>query len=95
MLTLAALILTPGGVIAWILVGLLAGCTASLVTGGGGYGVLGDMLLGLLGSLVGGFVTSLFVQGEQGFWGTMLISILGAVILIVVFRALATHRISR
>ncbi len=76
----------PGGFLAWILVGLIAGWLAGLVMRGGGYGVIGDILLGLVGSIVGGFVVSLFVHGMTGFWGSIVVSFLGAVVLVAISR---------
>ena len=47
------------GLIAWIIVGLIAGWLAGLVMKGGGYGVLADIVLGILGGVVGGWVFGL------------------------------------
>lgn len=43
------------GILAWIIVGLIAGWLAGAVMKGRGYGILGDMLLGIVGAVVGGF----------------------------------------
>jgi uncharacterized membrane protein YeaQ/YmgE (transglycosylase-associated protein family) len=48
------------GILAWIVFGLIAGYIASLLMNRGGEGVLGDILLGVVGSVVGGFVAGLF-----------------------------------
>jgi uncharacterized membrane protein YeaQ/YmgE (transglycosylase-associated protein family) len=85
----AAIALFPGGVIAWALVGLIAGWLAGLAMRGGGYGVLGDIIVGLIGALVGGFLMSYFVQGTVGFWGSIFVAFLGACILIAIVRAIA------
>ncbi|MBX6314827.1 MAG: GlsB/YeaQ/YmgE family stress response membrane protein [Isosphaeraceae bacterium] len=85
----AEIALFPGGVIAWIVVGLVAGWLAGLVMKGGGYGVLGDILVGLIGALVGGFVLSYFVHGTAGFWGSILVAFLGACLCIAIVRAFA------
>ncbi len=47
-------------IIGWILLGLIAGWLASLVMKGG-YGLLGDIMLGIVGALVGGFLSSLLL----------------------------------
>jgi uncharacterized membrane protein YeaQ/YmgE (transglycosylase-associated protein family) len=86
---LAAIALWPGGIIAWLVVGLIAGWLAGMVMKGGGYGVLGDIVLGLIGSVVGGFLVSYFVQGDAGFWGSIVVSFIGAVILIAIVRAVS------
>ena len=49
----ATVALEPGGVIAWLLVGLIAGFLASRVMGAGGYGLVGDIVVGLIGAFIG------------------------------------------
>jgi uncharacterized membrane protein YeaQ/YmgE (transglycosylase-associated protein family) len=81
--------LEPGGIIAWIVVGLIAGWLAGVVMKGGGFGVVGDIVVGLVGALVGGFVFSLITGGgSAGFWGSIFVAFIGAVILIAIIRAL-------
>jgi uncharacterized membrane protein YeaQ/YmgE (transglycosylase-associated protein family) len=81
--------LDPGGIIAWLVVGLIAGWLAGLVMKGGGYGVVGDIVIGIVGAFVGGFVFSLITGGgTAGFWGSIAVAFVGAVILIAVVRAL-------
>jgi uncharacterized membrane protein YeaQ/YmgE (transglycosylase-associated protein family) len=81
--------LEPGGIIAWLVVGLIAGWLAGLVMKGGGYGVIGDIVVGIVGAFVGGFVFSLITGGgTAGFWGSIAVAFVGAVILIAVVRAL-------
>jgi uncharacterized membrane protein YeaQ/YmgE (transglycosylase-associated protein family) len=82
----------PGGIIAWLVVGLIAGWLAARLMKGGGYGTLGDMIVGFFGAVIGGFVFALFVNGEAGFWGSIAIAILGAWILIAIFRFLGFGR---
>jgi uncharacterized membrane protein YeaQ/YmgE (transglycosylase-associated protein family) len=79
----------PGGVIAWLVIGLISGWLAGQFMKGGGYGILGDIVIGLIGSLVGGFLFGYFVQGTTGFWGSILVSFLGACILIAIVRAIS------
>ena len=58
------IILSPGGVITWLVVGLIAGWLAGLMMKGGGYGILGDIIVGLIGSFLGGVIVSFFVEGR-------------------------------
>jgi uncharacterized membrane protein YeaQ/YmgE (transglycosylase-associated protein family) len=81
-----------GGILAWLLVGLIAGWLAGVVMRGGGYGIVWDIILGLIGSVIGGVVCSLFVEGTVGFWGSILVSFVGACILIAIVRAIAPGR---
>jgi uncharacterized membrane protein YeaQ/YmgE (transglycosylase-associated protein family) len=86
---LAALELRPGGIIAWIVIGLIAGWLAGLAMRGGGFGIAGDIITGLIGALIGGFLMSFFVEGDTGFWGSIVVSFIGACVLIAIVRALA------
>ncbi len=79
----------PGGIIAWLIVGLIAGWLAGLFMRGRGYGMVWDIILGLIGAFVGGLICSFFVQGMAGFWGTVLVSFIGACILIAIVRAVS------
>ena len=55
------------GILAWIVVGLVAGWFASQVMRGGGYGLIGDVIVGVLGALLGGFLASTFLKhAERG-----------------------------
>jgi uncharacterized membrane protein YeaQ/YmgE (transglycosylase-associated protein family) len=70
-------------------VGLIAGWLAGMVMKGGGYGVVGDIVIGIVGAFVGGFVFSLITGGgTAGFWGSIAVAFVGAVILIAIVRAL-------
>ena len=84
-----AIILSPGGLIAWLVVGVVAGWLAGLLMRGSGYGMLGDMIIGLIGSFLGGFLVSLFVEGTAGFWGSILVAFIGACVLIFLVRAVS------
>ena len=81
--------LEPGGIIAWLVVGLISGWLAGVVMKGGGYGIVLDIVLGLVGAFVGGLVFSFFVTGAPGFWGSIAIAFVGACILIAIVRAVS------
>ena len=81
--------LDPGGIIAWLGVGALAGWLAGQVMKGSGYGVVGTVIMGVLGALVGGFIASaLGLGGTLGIIGTTVVAFIGAIILIAAVRAL-------
>jgi uncharacterized membrane protein YeaQ/YmgE (transglycosylase-associated protein family) len=86
------IILSPGGTIAWLVVGLIAGWLAGLMMKGGGYGILGDIIVGLIGSFLGGVMVSFFVEGATGFWGSILVAFIGACVLIFLVRAISGRR---
>lgn len=86
------IVLAPGNVIAWLLVGLIAGALAGLLTRGRGYGCLGDIIVGLVGAFVGGLVVTPFVHPTHayGFIATVVVAVVGAVVLILALRAIRT-----
>ncbi len=70
-----------------ILVGLIAGWLAGVLVKGGGFGVVGDIVVGVLGALVGGFLfEALGVTTDGGFIGSIVMATFGAVVLIVALR---------
>ena len=71
----------------WIVVGLIAGFLAGLVMRGGGFGIVGDIIVGILGAIIGGFVAGLLGLGASGFVGSIIIAFLGACLLIALLRA--------
>jgi uncharacterized membrane protein YeaQ/YmgE (transglycosylase-associated protein family) len=92
-LEFAAIALEPGGVIAWLLVGLIAGALTGRVMRGYGYGCLGNIVVGLVGSVIGGLLGGYFLQGPAGFWGSILVSFFGACVFIALLRLIAGHRV--
>jgi len=92
MATFAAITLDPGGIVAWVIVGLIAGFLAGRVMTGGGYGLVGDLVVGLVGALIGGFLFGQFVTGTYAFVGSIVVAFLGACLLIWVMRQLAPGR---
>jgi uncharacterized membrane protein YeaQ/YmgE (transglycosylase-associated protein family) len=70
------------GLIWWLLVGLVAGWLAGKIARGRGFGCIADIVLGLVGSFIGGWVfTKLDIHGF-GFWYSLAAATLGAVILV-------------
>jgi uncharacterized membrane protein YeaQ/YmgE (transglycosylase-associated protein family) len=100
MVTFASLILAaalnPGGLLAWLVVGLIAGFLASVVMRGGGYGIIGDIIVGIVGAFIGGLLAGLLFPGAAfGFWGSVLVAFIGACILIAILRAISGGRARR
>lgn len=91
----ADVVLSPGGVISWIVVGLISGWLAGVAFQGSGYGIFGDIVLGLVGALVGGFVAGFFITGEAGFVGSIIVAFLGAALVIGIARAVTPGRSAR
>ena len=71
----------------FILVGLIAGWLAGMIVKGGGYGLVGDMVVGILGALLGGYLFgSLGGAVGGGLLGSIVVATLGAIILIAILR---------
>jgi uncharacterized membrane protein YeaQ/YmgE (transglycosylase-associated protein family) len=88
------------GFIGSIVIGLLAGwLTGMLMRGGqGGYGLIGNLVLGVIGALVGGWLTALFlgVDLTTGFDLTSLIvSVIGAVVVVAIYRLITRRSLAR
>lgn len=72
----------------FILVGLIAGVLAGTIVKGGGYGIVGDMIVGVLGAILGGFLFSQFsMPVGTGLLASILVATVGAVLLILILRA--------
>jgi uncharacterized membrane protein YeaQ/YmgE (transglycosylase-associated protein family) len=77
------------GILAWLIVGLIAGWLAGQVMKGGGYGLLVDIILGILGGIVGGWVFgALGIWPGGGMIGSIIVAFVGAVILVGITRVL-------
>jgi len=83
-------------ILIWAVVGLIAGFLAGQVMRGGGYGLIGDIIVGVLGGLLGGWIGTTFLNINAGVSGINLESILiafaGAVLLILVLRMIGGRR---
>lgn len=84
------------GIIAWIIVGGIAGWLASLVVRGTGLGLIGDIIVGIVGGLIGGFLLSLLLPGSfsvTGFnLGSVIVAFIGAVVLLLLVRLFTGRR---
>ena len=83
-------------IIAWIVLGLVAGWLAGMIMRGGGYGLIGDIVLGVIGAILGGWITGL-ITGQDVTLGfnvpSLLIAVVGAVVLIALSRLLTGRRV--
>ena len=82
------------GIIAWLVLGLIAGFIASKVVNHTGSGIIMDIVLGVVGALVGGFLFSIF--GATGVTGfniySMIVAVIGAVVVLWIYHALVGRR---
>jgi uncharacterized membrane protein YeaQ/YmgE (transglycosylase-associated protein family) len=81
-------------ILAWIVLGLISGFIASKIVNRAGEGVLLDIVLGVIGAVVGGWLFRTF--GASGVTGlnlySMLVAVIGAVVVLVVYHALVRRR---
>src|SRR5260370_28035327 len=95
-LTLAVVTLSLSNVLWWLLVGLVAGFLASRVMRGGGYGLIGDIIVGLIGAFIGGWLADfLGLGGSSSLIVTIVISFIVACILLALLHAVSRGGASR
>jgi uncharacterized membrane protein YeaQ/YmgE (transglycosylase-associated protein family) len=83
------------GVIAWIIIGALAGWITGKLMKGSGFGFIMDMVVGLVGALVGGFLASHLGFGgesQHGLIMSIVIAVIGAVLLTWLLRLVSGNR---
>ena len=87
--------LDPGSWIAWIIVGLIAGAIAGRVVAGRGFGCIADIVVGVAGAIIGGFLlSSLFgVSGNVGFFGSIVVAFIGAAALLAALKLVSGGRL--
>lgn len=83
-------------ILSWIVVGLIAGWLAGKVMKGGGFGLIGDIVVGIIGGVLGGWIASYFFHVGDPMSGinlpSILIAFLGAVLLLFVVRLVTRRR---
>ncbi len=83
------------GILATIVVGLIAGWLTGKIMRGSGYGVLGDLILGVVGGFVGGWLSSL-ILGQNLMTGinivSLIVAVIGAIVVVLVVRLITGRR---
>jgi uncharacterized membrane protein YeaQ/YmgE (transglycosylase-associated protein family) len=74
------------GWIWFLLIGLAAGWLAGLITKGGGFGLLGNLIVGVIGGLLGGFLLPLLGLTAVGLIGELVTAVVGAIVLLFLLR---------
>jgi uncharacterized membrane protein YeaQ/YmgE (transglycosylase-associated protein family) len=83
------------GIFAWIIIGAIAGWVTGKLMKGSGFGFIMDMIVGLIGACIGGFISShlgLGGVGEHGLIMSIVIAVIGAVILTWLIRLVSGNR---
>jgi len=77
------------GIIVWLIIGAIAGWLAGRLVKGGGFGLIGDIVVGILGAVIGGWLSGVLgISIGSGFIASVITAIIGAVILLVILRAI-------
>jgi uncharacterized membrane protein YeaQ/YmgE (transglycosylase-associated protein family) len=83
------------GFIAWIIIGALAGWLAGIVVKGGGFGLIGDIVVGIIGAFIGGWGAGmLHIHIGSGWISEIITAALGAVLLLFILRAVRGRRLT-
>jgi uncharacterized membrane protein YeaQ/YmgE (transglycosylase-associated protein family) len=96
MVALVSVTLDPGSILVWALIGLVAGFLASRVMTGHGMGLLGDIVVGVIGAIVGGFLARYLgvttAATSHSIVAEVIIAFLGAVILLAILRVVGVGK---
>ncbi|HKD46207.1 MAG TPA: GlsB/YeaQ/YmgE family stress response membrane protein [Rhizomicrobium sp.] len=75
------------GIIAWVIIGAIAGWLAGALVKGGGFGLVGDIVVGIVGAIIGGYLASVLgVSIGSGLIASIVTATIGAIILLFVLR---------
>ncbi|MEO8032648.1 MAG: GlsB/YeaQ/YmgE family stress response membrane protein [Gemmatimonadota bacterium] len=72
--------------ILFLVIGLCAGWLAGKIMKGGGFGLVGDLIVGVIGALLGGWVFGLLGIGAYGLLGSLIVATIGAMLLLFLIR---------
>ena len=77
------------GLLWFLVIGLVAGWLAGVLVKGGGFGLVGDLIVGVIGAFVGGWLFTMFgAPAGGGILGSILVATVGAIVLLVIVRVL-------
>ncbi|KXU88839.1 hypothetical protein CI15_11105 [Paraburkholderia monticola] len=75
------------GIIAWLIIGAIAGWLAGVLVKGGGFGLIVDIIVGIVGAFIGGWLAGVLHISLGGGWiGSIITALIGAVILLFIIR---------
>ncbi|MCC8396551.1 GlsB/YeaQ/YmgE family stress response membrane protein [Paraburkholderia sp. MMS20-SJTR3] len=75
------------GIIAWLIIGAIAGWLAGVLVKGGGFGLIVDIIVGIVGAFIGGWLAGvLHISLGSGWIGSIITALIGAVILLFIIR---------
>ena len=75
------------GIIAWLVIGAIAGFLAGKIVEGGGFGLIVDIIVGIVGAVIGGYLAGVLgISIGGGFISSIIVAVIGAVILLFALR---------
>ncbi|HUZ32990.1 MAG TPA: GlsB/YeaQ/YmgE family stress response membrane protein [Xanthobacteraceae bacterium] len=75
------------GIFIWLIIGAIAGWLAGMVVKGGGFGLIGDIIVGIIGAVIAGYLfPALHIYIASGIVGSIIDAFIGAVILLIILR---------
>jgi uncharacterized membrane protein YeaQ/YmgE (transglycosylase-associated protein family) len=75
------------GIIAWLIIGIVAGWLAGKIVEGAGFGLIVDIIVGIVGAFIGGWLAGVLgINIGGGLISSIIVAVIGAVILLVVLR---------
>jgi uncharacterized membrane protein YeaQ/YmgE (transglycosylase-associated protein family) len=81
------------GILGWIIIGGIAGALAGRVVEGGGFGIVGDIVVGIVGALLGGLLAHILgIDSSVGLIGSFLLALIGSVVLLAILRLFSRGR---
>ncbi|HEX9098414.1 MAG TPA: GlsB/YeaQ/YmgE family stress response membrane protein [Candidatus Dormibacteraeota bacterium] len=87
--------LDPGSWVSWIIVGLISGAVAARVVAGRGFGCVADIVVGVAGALIGGYLLGAIfhITGTVGFFGSIVVAFIGAAVLLAALKLVSGGRL--
>ena len=75
------------GIIAWLVIGAIAGWLAGKIVEGGGFGLIVNIIVGIVGAVIGGYLAGVLgISIGSGLIASIIVAVIGAVILLVILR---------
>lgn len=87
--------ITLTSLVIWALIGLIAGWLAGELTRGRGFGVVGNIIIGIVGAILGGILLGFLGIDPGGFVGEVIQALIGALVLIALLSAVGGTRLAR
>jgi uncharacterized membrane protein YeaQ/YmgE (transglycosylase-associated protein family) len=81
-------------ILLWLISGIIAGWLTGVIMKGGGFGIIGDLVVGLLGGLIGGFLASMVGIEAANWVGQILIAVVGGIVLVAILRLVSGRTVA-